>query len=113
MARRFAFLKFHDNATTVGDGVVYDVRSETNMVLEITGTATSFAIEILGSVSGDVGTFKPIGDSYTKTTLGTGYQFTSKDELISVPLVGISKIMVKLTSVVGGNITVVANVMEE
>jgi hypothetical protein len=94
---------FHSAQTVDADGQEFTVGSYKILTVEISGTSASRTVEFKGA--GPSGTFTPItgvrlSDFSTATkTVGTG-------ELWQFDVTGLDKVIMDLTAVAGGNVTV-------
>jgi hypothetical protein len=98
-----AMITFHNSRTVAADGQEFTVGAYKTLTVEISGTSTSRTVEFKGA--GPSGTLFPImgvrlSDFSTATkTVGSG-------ELWLFDITGLDKVIMDLTAVAGGNVTV-------
>ncbi|WP_144561691.1 hypothetical protein [Bacillus mycoides] len=94
---------FHDGVTAVGAGVTFPVESYKTLTIEVYGTSTSREIKFYGI--GTSGAKRQItGVNLLDLTMATSTKGTG--ELWQFEIVGLESVVMELTSVSGGNVTV-------
>jgi hypothetical protein len=96
---------FHNAATQAADGTTMVITSgQSALLVEISGTSASRTVLFKGLVSGS-DTYRPIL-GFNVATGATATQTTGTDELWLFNVTGIASVMMDVSAVAGGNVTV-------
>lgn len=94
---------FHDAATVAADGAPFDVLAYKTLTVEIYGTSTSRTVVFIGI--GPSGTQRPIM-GVRLSDFSTGTSTTGTGEFWQFDITGLSQVIMDLTAVSGGNVSV-------
>lgn len=96
---------FHNAATVAADGTTMNILSGQHpLAVEISGTSTSRTIDFKGKVAGGVDYRSIMGVNLA--TLATAIQTTGNNELWQFDVSCLASVMMDLSAVAGGNVTV-------
>ena len=96
-------LVFHDEATTTGNGTTYFVGASKTLTVEIYGTSTSRTISFY-AIS-ESGTIRPMM-GVRMSDFATATSTTTTGEIWQFDITGLDSVMMDLTAVAGGNVSV-------
>jgi len=94
---------FHDAATSTGNGTALTVGSLKTLTIEIYGTSASRTITFYGK--GTSGTLRALM-GVNLSSLTTGINTTGTGEIWQFEVTGLEYVVMDLTAVAGGNVTV-------
>ena len=96
-------MTFHDAATTAADGTPFTVGAYKTLTVEISGTSTSRTVAFIGK--GASGAAIAI-NGVNLATLAVTTSTTGTGELWQFDLSGLTTVLMDLTAVAGGNVSV-------
>jgi hypothetical protein len=96
-----------DSQTVVSDGERIYIHDVDTLVVSVSGTATAFTVQFLASLDGK--NYFPVTGSKLSDFTAFSTTTSTKDEAWEFDVSALAYFKAKITSVTGGNVTVVAN----
>jgi hypothetical protein len=103
MQNRVTNVIFHSAATEAADGAIFEVDDNKTLTIEIYGTSASRTVAFMGR--GTAGADRALM-GVNLSSLSTAISTTGTGEIWQFDVTGLTSVLMKLTAVAGGNVSV-------